>query len=138
MALPVLLALALLAQPADAKTGFVRVWFTKAGVIAGAGAGSGVLTFDGRDYPFKVYGLSLGVTVGASVTRLVGRVSYLHNVGDFAGTYTAVGLGGALVGGGGVVQLENDKDVIMTLRGAKAGLEFAANLSGVRIELGKQ
>jgi hypothetical protein len=138
LALPALIALAFLAQPAEAKTGYVRLWFTKAGLIAGAGAGSGVLTFDGREYPFKVYGLSIGVTAGVSVTRLVGRVSYLHHVGDFAGTYTAVGLGGALVGGGGGVQLENDKDVIMTLHGARAGLEFAANLSGVRIVLGRQ
>jgi hypothetical protein len=46
-----------------------------------------------------------------------------------------VGTGGALVGGGGGVQLKNDKGVIMTLHGVKAGLEFSANLSGIRIEL---
>jgi hypothetical protein len=130
-----LLAIALMAAPCHARTGFVRVTFTKAGLLAGAGAGHGVLTLDGREHPFTVYGLSLGLTVGASTSRLVGRASYLHELSDFAGSYTAVGSGGALVGGGGGVQLKNDKGVIMWLRGPKAGLEFSANLSGIRIEL---
>jgi hypothetical protein len=122
-------------QPSFAKTGFVRVVFTKAGLIAGAGAGHGVLVYDGREHPFTVYGLSVGMTVGASTNRLTGRAAYLRQLSDFPGTYTAVGTGGALLGGGGGVQLKNDKGVIMTLHGLKAGLEFSANLSGVRIEL---
>jgi len=36
----------------------------KAGLMVGAGGGSGVLTYRGRDYPFRVSGLSLGVTAG--------------------------------------------------------------------------
>ena len=134
-ALLALLGCVLLVQPSDAKTGHVRVIFAKAAVIAGAGAGRGVLTFDGRDHPFRVYGLSVGVTVGASASRLEGRAAYLNQLSDFEGTYTAVGTGGALVGGGGGVQLKNEKGVIITLHGPKAGLEFAANLSGIRIEL---
>jgi len=135
---PVLLALLgciVLVQPSDAKTGYGRVVFAKAAVIAGAGAGRGVLTYDGRDYPFRVYGLSVGVTVGASASRLAGRAAYLNQLSDFEGTYTAVGTGGALVGGGGGVQLKNEKGVIITLHGPRAGLEFTANLSGLRIEL---
>jgi hypothetical protein len=38
-----------------------------------------------------------------------------------------------LVGGGGGVQLKNEKGVIITLHGVRAGVEFAANLSGIRI-----
>src|SRR5580704_10836261 len=52
--------------------GYVRVKFVKAGLMVGAGAGSGVLTYRGRDYPFRVSGLSLGVTVGSSVSWLEG------------------------------------------------------------------
>jgi hypothetical protein len=111
------------------------VRFTKAALIAGAGVGSGVLTFDGRNHPFSVYGLSLGVSAGASITRLVGSASYLSQLSDFPGTYSAVGVGGALVAGGGGVQLKNDKGVILTLHGVKAGLEFSSNVSGVRITL---
>ena len=43
-------------------------------MIAGAGGGRGVLTYRGHDYSFRVSGLSLGVSVGASVMRLTGRV----------------------------------------------------------------
>jgi hypothetical protein len=130
-----LLAFSFAAHPSHAKTGFLRVTFTKAGLLAGAGLGRGVLTFDGRDYPFRVSGLSLGLTIGASTTRLVGRAAYLSRLGDFAGTYTAVGGGAALAGGVGGVQLKSDKGVIITLQGAKAGLEFSANLSSIEITL---
>ena len=137
-ALLALLGCFALAQPSDAKTGYVRVVFAKAAIIAGAGAGRGVLTLDGRDHPFRVYGLSVGVTFGASASRLAGRAAYLNQLSDFEGSYTAVGTGGALVGGGGGVQLKNDKGVIITLHGPRAGLEFAANLGGIRIELAER
>jgi hypothetical protein len=130
-----LLAFSFAAPPSHARTGFLRVTFTKAGLLAGAGLGRGILTFDGRDYPFRVSGLSLGLTIGASITHLVGRAAYLTRLGDFAGTYTAVGGGAALAGGVGGVQLKNDKGVIITLQGAKAGLEFSANLSNIEITL---
>jgi hypothetical protein len=115
--------------------GEVRVAFAKAGLIAGAGAGRGVLTYRGRDYPFRVRGLSLGVTIGASAMRLTGTVTGLRDVQDFAGTYDAVGGGGAWVGGLGGVQLTNRKGVSITLWGFEAGMEFAANRSGIRISL---
>ena len=120
---------------ADAKMGFVRVVFTKAAFVAGGGVGRGVLTFEGRNHPFTVYGLSVGVSVGASVARLVGRAAYLHQLSDFEGSYSSVGAGGALVAGGGGVQLTNDKGVIITLHGVRAGLELASNLGSIRIAL---
>jgi hypothetical protein len=128
-----LLALIVLAPSADARMGSVRVTITKAALLAGAGVGHGVLTFDGREYPFRVYGLSVGVTIGASIAKLAGWASYLHELSDFEGDYTSAGLGAALIGGAGGVQLKNQKGVIITLHGARAGLEFAANLSDVRI-----
>lgn len=133
LALLVLLASAMFAPTAEAKMGSVRVVFTKAALLAGGGVGRGVLTYDGREHPFRVYGLSIGVTIGASVAKLSGRASYLAQLSDFEGTYSSVGAGAALAGGVGGVQLKNEKGVIITLRGARAGLEFAANLSSIRI-----
>src|SRR5215475_13478427 len=95
LALLTLFALTFLVQTSHAKTGFVRLSFTKAGLIAGGGAGRGVLTYDGREYSFRAYGLSVGVTAGASINRLTGRAAYLDRLSDFPGTYTAVGTGGA-------------------------------------------
>ncbi|MGX9426375.1 MULTISPECIES: hypothetical protein [Bradyrhizobium] len=115
--------------------GYVRVHFAKAGLLVGAGGGTGVLTYRGRNYPFRVSGLSLGVTAGASVSRLEGWASGIADVSDFAGTYSAVGAGGALVGGAGGVNLRNENGVVLVLKGPKAGMEFAANLSGIRISL---
>jgi hypothetical protein len=115
--------------------GYVRVKFVKAGVMVGAGGGSGVLTYRGRDYPFRVSGLSLGVTAGASVSRLEGWASGIRLVSDFAGTYSSVGGGGAFVGGVGGVDLANEKGVRIALQGPKAGMEFAANLSSIKISL---
>ena len=115
--------------------GDVSVVFAKAGLIVGAGRGRGVLTYRGHDYPFRVSGLSLGITVGASAVRLTGHVSGLREVKDFAGTYDAVGGGGALIGGASGVQLTNAKGVTISLQGPAAGLEFAANRSGIRISI---
>jgi hypothetical protein len=125
-----------LATPSYAQAlGTVSVVFAKAGLIVGAGRGRGVLTYRGGDYRFSVSGLSLGVTIGASAMRLTGRVSGLRELKDFSGVYDAVGAGGALVGGFGGVQLTNKKGVVITLQGQEAGLEFAANRSGIRISL---
>ena len=115
--------------------GYVSVVFAKAGLVVGAGGGRGVLTYRGRDYPFRVSGLSIGLTAGASAMRLTGRVSGLRELKDFSGTYDAVGAGAALVGGFGGVQLTNKKGVTMALQSAEAGLGFAANRSGIRISL---
>jgi hypothetical protein len=115
--------------------GYVRVKFVKAGLMVGAGAGGGVLTYRGRDYPFRVSGFSLGVTVGSSVSWLEGWASGIREVSDFAGTYSSVGAGGALVGGAGGIHLGNKKGVRIDLQGPKAGMEFAANLSKIKISL---
>jgi hypothetical protein len=125
-----------LAPPSHAQAmGNIRMVVMKAGLIAGAGAGRGVLTYRGRDYPFRVYGLSLGVTAGASVTRLTGSVTGLRDVKEFSGRYDAVGGGGAWIGGLGGVQMSNGKGVVIALQGVEAGMEFAANRSAIRISL---
>jgi hypothetical protein len=122
-------------MPSHAITGTVRVTVVKAGLIVGAGGGRGTLSFRHRLYPFTVQGLSLGLTAGASINRLVGRASYINKLDDFAGTYSAVGTGGALVGGLGGVQLRNGKGVVINLQGAKGGIEVSANITKVVITL---
>jgi len=80
-------------------------------------------------------GHALGATIGASVGRFEGWASGIRQVGDFAGTYSAAGGGGALLGGVGGIHLKNENGVIIALRGPKAGVEFAANLSRISISL---
>ncbi len=115
--------------------GYVRVTFAKAGLVVGAGGGRGILTYRGRDYPFRVSGLSLGVVAGGSVSHLEGWARDIKRVSDFAGVYSSVGAGGALVGGIGGVHLRNGKGVVISLRGPRAGMEFAANNGKILISL---
>jgi hypothetical protein len=124
-----------ISTPIQADTGRVRVTVLKAGFLLGAGGGIGVLTFRRHNYPFAVQGLSVGLTAGASANKLTGRASDIKEPTDFAGTYTVLGAGGALLGGVGSMQLRNTNGVTMTLHGPKVGLELSANITKVVITL---
>jgi hypothetical protein len=130
-----LLVAAVLPSTARAETGAVRVVFTKGGFIVGVGGGEGVLTFRGHNYPFSVSGMSVGFTIGASTTKLVGRALNIRSPGDIAGSYAVIGAGGALAAGAGGVQLQNEKGVILQLHGPKVGVELSAAVGGVSIAL---
>jgi hypothetical protein len=124
-----------LAQPSQAETGNVRVVFTKGGFIVGVGGGEGMLYFRGRPYPFRVSGMSVGFTIGASTTQFTGKAINLHSPGDIQGTYSVIGAGGALAAGAGGVQLQNERGVILQLAGGKLGVEVSAAVGGVTIAL---
>ena len=64
---------------------------------------------------------------------LVGHALNLHGPADIEGTYSAIGAGGALAGGAGGVQLQNQKGVILQLAGPKVGVELSAAVGGVTI-----
>jgi len=130
-----LVGVASLPTASQAETGAVRVVFTKAGFIVGVGGGRGVLTFRGHHYPFAVSGMSVGFTIGGSTTNLVGHALNMRAPGDLAGTYGAMGAGGAFAAGAGGVQLQNEKGVILQLAGGKVGLEVSAAVGGVTITM---
>jgi len=121
--------------PSWAETGQVGVIFTKGGFIVGVGGGEGLLILRGKRYPFTVSGMSVGFTIGASTTKLVGRALNLKGPASIEGTYSAMGAGGALAGGAGGVQLQNTNGVILQLSGPKVGVELSAAVAGVTIRL---
>lgn len=120
---------------ASAESGSVSVVFTKGGIIVGAGGGEGVLTLHGKRYPFTVSGMSVGATIGASTTKLIGHALNMSTPRSIEGTYSALGAGSAVIVGVGGVKLQNANGVILQLSGPKVGVEFSAALSGVRIRL---
>ena len=122
-------------SPIRAETGAVNVVFTKGGFIVGLGGGEGVLRFRGHNYQFTVSGMSVGFTIGASTTKLVGRAINLRSASDIQGSYAVIGAGGALAAGAGGVQLQNEKGVILQLSGPKIGAEVSAAVGGVTIAL---
>src|SRR5689334_6392244 len=73
--------------PAQADNGRVRIRITKAGFIVGFGGGEGVLNFKGRNYPFRVSGIS-GGTIGVAHMDLIGTAHNLKRPTDLAGSYT--------------------------------------------------
>jgi hypothetical protein len=122
-------------ERAYADTGAVSVIFTKGGLIVGVGGGEGVLTLHGKRYPFTVSGMSIGATIGASTTKLVGKALNVTGPRSIEGGYTTIGAGGAAVAGAGGVQLQNANGVILQLSGPKVGAELSAALGGVTIRL---
>ena len=122
------------ALPSHADSGTVRFRVVKAGFIFGAGGGSGTLVFHGRSYPLSIGGLSVG-TIGAASADVVGRAHNLRRPQDIAGTYTAVGAGVAIAGGGTAARLRNANGVVMELRGRQVGLEASLNLSGITVSM---
>lgn len=121
--------------PARAETGRVVIVFTKGGFVLGVGGGEGVLTLRNRNYPFTVSGMSVGFTIGASTTKLVGRAYNLRGPASIEGSYGAAGAGGAIAAGAGTVQLQNANGVVLQLSGPKVGAELSAAIGGVTIRL---
>nr|WP_245309689.1 hypothetical protein [Bradyrhizobium jicamae] len=130
-----LLLLTGFATASFADTGTVSVVFTKGGFIVDVGGGQGVLTFRGKRYPFTVSGMSLGLSIGASTSKFVGRALNLRRAGDLAGSYVVAGAGGAVAGGAGGAQLQNANGVILQLSGARIGAEVSAAVGGVTITM---
>ena len=124
-----------LSSAAYADSGTVRISVLKGGWIIGASGGSGTLTFQGQQYPLAIGGLSAGLVFGASTTSLSGRVSNIRTASDVAGTYAAIGAGGAVGIGARAIQLQNEKGAVLQLSGAQVGLMVNLDLSGMRISL---
>jgi hypothetical protein len=73
--------------------------------------------------------------MGASTNQLVGKAMNLIAPSDIAGSYGAIGAGGAVAGGVGGVQLRNERGVILQLRGVKVGVEASVAVSRVQVTM---
>ena len=113
-----------------------KVWMESMSIAAGVGVswGDGKLTFKGKDYRFKVDGLSVAA-VGISKISAVGDVYSLNNPADLAGTYVAVGGGIALAGGVAGLTMKNQKGVLINLRSVQQGVELNLGPQGFVISM---
>jgi hypothetical protein len=80
-------------------------------------------------------GMSVGYTIGASTTTLVGSDLNLKGPASNEGTYSAIGAGGAIAAGAGGVQLQNANGVILQLSGPKVGAEVSAAAGALTVRL---
>ena len=132
----VAMALMLAVAPSQsyAETGAISVKISKVGFIVGVGGGSGILTFQGKQYPLRIGGVSLG-TIGIAEMELVGTATNLSSAADVAGTYTALSASVAVAGGAKAATLKNSKGVVLNLKGKEVGFEASVSLSGLTISL---
>ena len=103
--------------------------------VSGFGAGSGVLTFGDRSYPFTLTGSLIGL--GAISTLLAsGEVYKLRDVSQFSGAWIQ-GTGSLAITtkANGELWLENRNGVVMRLSAAQAGLTFSAGRYELYIQL---
>ena len=104
------------------------------GVGIGFSWGGGVLTYEGKEYPFSMQGLSVA-DVGISRAEATGVVSNLTQLADFNGNYTAVTAGAAVGGGAGATTMRNQNGVVIDLIGTTQGVKFNLSVDGVRLTL---
>ena len=100
----------------------------------GVNWGHGTLKFKGKEYKFKLNGLSV-VDLGVSNVSATGEVYHLRHLSDFAGTYNAASAGIAVAAGAGASYLENQHDVVIKITSKKQGVQFTLAAEGVRIKL---
>ncbi len=107
-------------------------------VAAGIGWswGGGVLTYKGKDYSFKVDGLSVG-DVGITKAEAVGKVYNLKKRSDFNGTYTSAAAEGTIGGGAGATTMKNQNGVVINLTSTTQGLSLKLAAQGVKFTLEK-
>jgi lipid-binding SYLF domain-containing protein len=125
------------ASLASAADGTIKFTLYKAGFVVGGSGGNGTLTFQGKDYPLVVGGVSIGATIGLSKAELVGEVYNIKSPADIEGVFGAGQASAALVKGVAAAELNNSKGVKIQVRGAEKGVDLALDLSGMKIGLKK-
>lgn len=115
-------------------SGTISLEITSVGVGIGMEWGGGVLTYQGKEYPFKVKGLSVA-DVGASKITAKGEVYDLKELSDFNGNYVAAEAGLALAGGASGTIMKNQNGVIMRIQSTQQGVEISLAAEGISVEL---
>jgi hypothetical protein len=139
LVLAMVLVLSGLALAADEKKPDATLKLSEGQVAVGIGWswGKGVLTYKGKDYPFKVEGLSVG-DVGVTKADAVGKVYNLKKMTDFNGTYTSAAAQGTLGGGAGVSAMKNQNGVVIELTSTTQGVNVKLAGEGVKFTLEKK
>jgi hypothetical protein len=121
--------------PAFAGTGRIALEIGGAGFIVGVSSGRGQLDFDGRAYPLRVRGASVGLTIGVAAQRLSGTVDNISRPADIEGRYSQISASAAFGPGGRVIQMKNARGVVLRLQGVQAGFEASLAVGGLRLSL---
>ncbi|HEX2932013.1 MAG TPA: hypothetical protein VHV54_19960 [Candidatus Binatia bacterium] len=103
----------------------------------GGSWGEGTLTYQGRNYPFSISGLSL-VDVGISNFTGAGKVYDLKSPRDLAGTYGAGQATFAVAGGASAMSMKNNNGVsivVLKNEGQASGTQLSMGPAGMKITM---
>ena len=118
-------------------SGLVSLNFKSVAIGVGGSSGQGILSYQGKDYPFTISGVSLA-DIGVSSFQGAGKVYDLKNLNDFSGNYATAQVTFAVRGGQSETSMRNAKGVTMIIlssEGKESGTRFALGPSGVSIQL---
>ena len=117
--------------------GIVSLTFKSVAVGVGGSSGEGILSYQGKDYPFYISGLSF-VDIGVSTFRGTGKVYELKSLNDFPGNYASAQATFAVRGGTGEMSMRNGRGVSIVLssaEGKEAGTRLNLGPAGVTIKM---
>ena len=116
-------------------SGYVRMTEVQAAYMGSGNAGTGVLDYHGRRYPFDVGGLGVG-GIGISKIEAKGEVYGLKRLSDFPGAYVQGRYGLALgTVSTGDLWLKNTNGVIIRLVAKRQGLMLTLGGDVVGIQM---
>ena len=105
--------------------------------LGGAGVGKGVLSFEGKTYPFRLIGTVIGPG-SVSKISVSGDVYKLSDVAQFPGPYAqGTGPAGLETSAVGDLWLQNKAGVIMHLTGTQSGVSLSLGRDEIIIEMAK-
>jgi len=115
-----------------------RLELSEGSVAAGIGFswGKGTLTYQGKKYPVKVEGLSVG-EVGFDRATALGKITNLKKLEDFDGNYLAAGGGATVARGTSVAALKNQNGVKIALKSATKGASLKLAVEGIKLSIDK-
>jgi hypothetical protein len=123
---------------AQAKKPDASLTLTEGSVAVGLGFswGKGTLAYQGKNYPVKVQGLSVG-EVGVTRATGVGAVYNLKKIDDFDGNYVAAGAEATVAGGAGVTAMKNQNGVVIELKSTTQGANLKLAAEGLKLSVVK-
>ena len=126
------------ADAQDKKKPDATVELTEGSVAVGIGWswGKGTLTYQGKKYPVKVEGLSVG-ELGVTRASARGEVFDLKKLADFDGTYTAGGAGATVGGGAGATIMRNQNGVVIEMTSTTQGASLKLAAQGLKLAVAK-